>query len=112
VRATTPEEADELRNDALCLEQAGVFGIVVEKIPAALAAEVARSVQVPVIGIGAGHEVDGQILVTQDMIGLFTEFKPRFVRRYLELAQLLSEAFTNYADDVRSGDFPSSSESY
>jgi 3-methyl-2-oxobutanoate hydroxymethyltransferase len=73
---------------------------------------VARSVKVPVIGIGAGPKVDGQILVTQDMLGLYTQFKPRFVRRYLELAELLSEAFANYAKDVRDGEFPSAAESY
>jgi 3-methyl-2-oxobutanoate hydroxymethyltransferase len=112
VRATEPEEADEVRRDALALEAAGVFGIVLEKVPAKLAGEVARSVQVPVIGIGAGPECDGQILVTHDMLGLYTRFRPRFVRRYAELAQAMSEAFERYAQDVRTGDFPSEGESY
>lgn len=112
VRATTDEEADELRKDALALADAGVFAIVVEKIPAALAAEVARSTPTPVIGIGAGPGCDGQILVSHDMLGLYTRFKPRFVRHYAHLAEVMSQAFANYAQDVRSGDFPSEGESY
>ena len=112
VRATEPEEADEVRRDARALEQAGVFAIVLEKVPAKLAGEVARSVKVPVIGIGAGPACDGQILVTHDMLGMYTRFRPRFVRRYAELAQSMSEAFERYAQDVRTGDFPSDGESY
>ncbi len=112
VRATEPEEADEVRRDALALERAGVFGIVLEKVPAALAREVSGSVAVPVIGIGAGPACDGQILVTHDMLGLYTKFHPRFVRRYAELGALMREAFERYAEDVRSGDFPSEQESY
>ncbi len=112
VRATEPEEADEVRRDALALEAAGVFGLVLEKVPAKLAGEVTRSVKVPVIGIGAGPLCDGQILVTHDMLGLYTRFRPRFVRRYAELAQSMSEAFERYAQDVRTGDFPSEGESY
>jgi len=111
VRATEPEEADEVRRDALALQEAGVFAIVLEKVPAKLATEVAQSVSVPVIGIGAGP-CDGQILVTHDMLGLFTRFHPRFVRRYAELAGLMREAFERYGQDVRSGDFPSEAESY
>ena len=112
VRATEPEEADEVRRDARALEEAGVFAIVLEKVPAKLAGEIARSVKVPVIGIGAGPACDGQILVTHDMLGLYTRFRPRFVRRYAELAQSMSEAFERYAQDVRTGDFPSDGESY
>jgi len=112
VRATEPEEADEIRRDAQALEEAGVFGIVLEKVPAKLASEVSRSVKVPIIGIGAGPGCDGQILVTHDMLGLFTRFRPRFVRRYAELAGLMREAFERYGQDVRSGDFPSEQESY
>jgi len=112
VRATELEEADEVRRDALALQEAGVFAIVLEKVPAKLATEVSKSVSVPVIGIGAGPACDGQILVTHDMLGLFTRFHPRFVRRYAELAGLMREAFERYSQDVRTGDFPSESESY
>ena len=112
VRATEPEEAAEVRRDALALEQSGVFGIVLEKVPAELTREVSASVDVPVIGIGAGPHCDGQILVTHDMLGLYTKFHPRFVRRYAELAELMREAFQRYAQDVRSRDFPSEGESY
>jgi len=112
VRATDPEEADEVRRDAVALQNAGVFGIVIEKVPAALAAEVARSVDVPVIGIGAGAGCDGQILVTHDMLGIYTKFHPRFVRRYAELARDMQAAFEHYVRDVRNGEFPSAEESY
>jgi 3-methyl-2-oxobutanoate hydroxymethyltransferase len=112
VRATEPEEAAEVRRDALALEQAGVFSIVIEKVPAALATEIARSVEVPVIGIGAGNGVDGQILVTHDMLGLYTRFHPRFVRRYAELARDMQSAFEHYRRDIKSGEFPSAEESY
>ena len=112
VRATDPEEAEQVRRDARALEQAGAFAIVIEKVPAALAAEVARSVEVPVIGIGAGPQVDGQILVTHDMLGLYTRFHPRFVRRYAELADDMRGAFEHYTRDVKAGEFPSQAESY
>jgi 3-methyl-2-oxobutanoate hydroxymethyltransferase len=112
VRATEPEEADEVRRDAKALEDAGVFGIVLEKVPAKLATEVSQSVSVPVIGIGAGPGCDGQILVSHDMLGLYTKFHPRFVRRYAELGAQMKEAFERYARDVRGGDFPSERESY
>jgi 3-methyl-2-oxobutanoate hydroxymethyltransferase len=112
VRATDPEEADQVRRDAKALQDAGVFAIVIEKVPAALAAEVSRSVQVPVIGIGAGAGCDGQILVTHDMLGIYTRFHPRFVRRYAELGREMLSAFEHYARDVRSGEFPSKEESY
>jgi 3-methyl-2-oxobutanoate hydroxymethyltransferase len=112
VRATEPEEAEQVRRDARALEEAGVFAIVLEKVPAKLAAEVSKSVTVPVIGIGAGPGCDGQILVSHDMLGLYTKFHPRFVRRYAELGGLMKEAFERYAHDVRGGDFPSEGESY
>ena len=112
VRATEPEEADEVRRDAKALEDAGVFGIVLEKVPAKLAGEVAKSVSVPIIGIGAGGGCDGQILVSHDLLGLYTKFHPRFVRRYAELGAQMKEAFERYAKDVRAGDFPSERESY
>jgi 3-methyl-2-oxobutanoate hydroxymethyltransferase len=112
VRATEPEEADEVRRDARALQDAGVFGIVLEKVPAELGREVAESLEVPVIGIGAGPHCDGQILVSHDMLGLYTRFKPRFVRRYAELAELMLEAFTNYVEDVKGREFPTESESY
>ncbi len=112
VRARDPEEAEELRRDARALQTAGVFSIVLEKVPAHLATEIARELQVPVIGIGAGNGCDGQILVTHDMLGIYTRFRPRFVRRYAELAQVMKEAFERFAEDVRSRDFPSREESY
>jgi 3-methyl-2-oxobutanoate hydroxymethyltransferase len=112
VRATEPEEADEIRRDALALEEAGVFAIVIEKVPAELAREVASVARVPVIGIGAGPGCDGQILVSHDMLGIYTRFHPRFVRRYAELGREMQQAFERYAKDVRSGTFPSADESY
>ena len=112
VRATEPEEADEVRRDAKALEQAGAFAIVLEKVPAKLAAEVSKSVAIPIIGIGAGPGCDGQILVSHDMLGLYSKFHPRFVRRYAELGTQIKEAFERYAKDVRAGDFPSERESY
>jgi 3-methyl-2-oxobutanoate hydroxymethyltransferase len=112
VRATEPEEAEEVRRDAQALEQAGAFAIVLEKVPAALAAEVSKSVSIPIIGIGAGGGCDGQILVSHDMLGLYTKFHPRFVRRYAELGAQMREAFERYAKDVRAGDFPAERESY
>jgi len=112
VRATDAEEAEEVRRDAVALQDAGVFAIVLEKVPAQLATSIARQVEVPVIGIGAGPGCDGQILVTHDMLGLYTRFHPRFVRRYAQLAAMMKDAFERYAEDVRSGDFPSLDESY
>jgi 3-methyl-2-oxobutanoate hydroxymethyltransferase len=112
VRATEPEEADEVRRDAQALEQAGAFAIVLEKVPAKLAAEVSKSVAIPIIGIGAGPGCDGQILVSHDMLGLYSKFHPRFVRRYAQLGAQMKEAFERYAKDVRAGDFPSERESY
>jgi 3-methyl-2-oxobutanoate hydroxymethyltransferase len=112
VRATTDEEAEELRRDARMLQDAGAFAIVIEKVPAALATEVSRALEIPVIGIGAGGGCDGQILVSHDMLGLYTRFQPRFVRRYAKLAETMTEAFRHYVGDVRAGEFPSGSESY
>ena len=112
VRAREEAEADELRRDAKLLEEAGVFSIVLEKVPASLAAEVAESVSVPIIGIGAGGGCDGQILVSQDMLGICTRFNPRFVRRYADLGEDMQRAFERYAGDVRAREFPSPAESY
>lgn len=112
VRATEPEEAEEVLADARRLEEAGVFAIVLEKVPASLGVEVTAAVGVPVIGIGAGPACDGQILVTHDMLGICTRFNPRFVRRYAELAEEMGAAFGRYVGDVRSGEFPNEDESY
>ena len=112
VRATDDAEADELRSDARALADAGAFAIVIEKVPADLAAEIAKDVEVPIIGIGAGAGCDGQILVSHDMLGLYTKFHPRFVRRYANLGDQMLDAFKRYGEDVRSGDFPSEDESY
>jgi 3-methyl-2-oxobutanoate hydroxymethyltransferase len=112
VRAESDREAEEVKRDARALQDAGVFAVVIEKVPAQLATEVAEDLDIPVIGIGAGGGCDGQILVTHDMLGIYTRFKPRFVRRYAELADAMGQAFENFADDVRGGDFPAESESY
>ena len=112
VRAKEEQEAKQLLNDAQMLEKLGCFGIVLEKIPAQLAAKVARSVQIPIIGIGAGDQVDGQVLVIHDMIGMTTEFSPRFLRRYLNLFETMTTAITKYVLDVKSNDFPNSEEQY
>jgi len=109
------QEAPEQRrilDDSKCLQQAGAFALVLEKVPAELGARVAAAVEIPVIGIGAGPDVDGQILVTHDLLGLFTRFRPRFARRYLELASEIGKAVQSYCQDVRGGSFPNSSESY
>jgi 3-methyl-2-oxobutanoate hydroxymethyltransferase len=94
------------------LEEAGVFAIVIEKVPADLAREIAGAARVPVIGIGAGPGCDGQILVSHDLLGIYTRFHPRFVRRYAELGREMQSAFERYAKDVRAGEFPSPDESY
>jgi len=111
-RGTSESEAQGICNDARCLEQAGAFGLVLEKVPAELGRTVSETVSIPVIGIGAGPHCDGQILVTHDMLGMFRRFRPRFVRRYLELAAMINEAVTSYGDDVRNGNFPGADESY
>ena len=112
VRAKEEEEAEKLKADAKLLEKAGCFAIVLEKVPAKLAEEVAKSLTIPIIGIGAGNGVDGQVLVTHDMIGMTHEFNPRFLRRYLELYTEMTKAFEQYSTDVKSGDFPNSKEQY
>ena len=112
VRAKEEAEAQRLKEDAKLLEEAGCFAIVLEKIPAALAAEVAASVSIPIIGIGAGSGVDGQVLVLHDMLGINKEFNPRFLRRYADLHTVITTAVSGYIDDVRSGSFPSKDEQY
>ncbi|PHS68314.1 MAG: 3-methyl-2-oxobutanoate hydroxymethyltransferase [Flavobacterium sp.] len=112
VRAKEEEEAEQLKKDALMLEKAGCFAIVLEKVPAKLAEEVAKSLHVPIIGIGAGGGVDGQVLVTHDMLGMTHEFNPRFLRRYLDLYSEMTHAFQDYINDVKSGDFPNDKEQY
>jgi 3-methyl-2-oxobutanoate hydroxymethyltransferase len=112
VRAKEEMEAERLKRDAKLLEEAGVFAIVLEKIPAALAAEVANAVQVPIIGIGAGNGVDGQVLVLHDMLGLTQDFSPRFLRRYAKLGETMNQAVKQYIADVKSTDFPNASEQY
>ena len=112
VRAKEEEEAEQLKKDALMLEKTGCFAIVLEKVPAKLAEEVAKSIRIPIIGIGAGSGVDGQVLVTHDMLGMTHEFNPRFLRRYLDMYHEMTNAFENYIKDVKSGDFPNENEQY
>jgi 3-methyl-2-oxobutanoate hydroxymethyltransferase len=112
VRATTPAEAEEVRRDAKALQDAGAFALVLEKVPAALAAALAKELAIPVIGIGAGGGCDGQILVSHDMLGLYTTFHPRFVRHYAQMAEDMTSAFGHYVRDVKSREFPSAAESY
>lgn len=112
VRAKEEAEAQKLIDDAKMLEEIGCFGIVLEKIPAKLAERVAKEVSIPIIGIGAGGGVDGQVLVMHDMLGINKGFSPRFLRRYADLAGIMTEAVQNYISDVKSGDFPSPEESY
>lgn len=112
VRAKQKDEAQKLLEDAHLLEESGCFGIVLEKIPATLAGQVAKELQIPIIGIGAGGHVDGQVLVLHDMLGINTEFSPRFLRRYANLAETMNEAFVNYIKDVKSGEFPNEQEQY
>jgi 3-methyl-2-oxobutanoate hydroxymethyltransferase len=112
VRAKKEEEAKKLIEDAILLQELGCFGIVLEKVPAKLAKEVAKSLSIPVIGIGAGNGVDGQVLVMHDMLGMTHEFSPRFLRRYLNLYDEMNGAFKQYIGDVKSGDFPNDEEQY
>lgn len=112
VRAREEAEANKLERDAALLEEAGCFGIVLEKIPAPLAAKVAANATIPIIGIGAGNGVDGQVLVIHDMLGINNEFSPRFLRRYADLYDIMKSAFENYITDVKSGDFPNEKEQY
>ncbi len=112
VRATEETEAEKLKKDALILQEAGCFAIVLEKIPAVLAKEVSESLHIPTIGIGAGGNCDGQVLVMHDMLGINTEFKPRFLRRYLNLDEQITSAIEQYVSDVKSKDFPNENEQY
>lgn len=112
LRAKEEQEAEKLKKDALILQDAGCFAIVLEKIPAHLAAEVTQSLTIPTIGIGAGAHCDGQVLVMHDMLGLNNAFKPRFLRTYLNLQDQIHKAVQQYTQDVKSGDFPNESESY
>ena len=112
VRAREEEEAERLRTDAKLLEELGCFGLVLEKIPRGLTEEISTSLSIPTIGIGAGAQADGQVLVTQDFLGLTKDFNPRFIRRYLDLAAVIEGATREYIDDVRARRFPSVKESY
>ena len=112
VRAKEKSEAEKLNRDARLLEEAGCFAIVLEKIPAILAKEVSESLSIPCIGIGAGKHCDGQVLVMHDMLGINTEFKPRFLRQYLNLHEIITHAVQNYITDVKSRDFPNDLEQY
>jgi 3-methyl-2-oxobutanoate hydroxymethyltransferase len=112
VRAREETEANKLKKDADLLQQAGCFAVVLEKIPAALAQEVSQSLEIPTIGIGAGMHCDGQVLVMHDMLGINTEFKPRFLRTYLNLAQQVNDAVKQYIQDVKMKEFPNANEQY
>jgi 3-methyl-2-oxobutanoate hydroxymethyltransferase len=112
VRAKEEEEAEKLKRDAILLEEAGCFAIVLEKIPALLAKVVSESLHIPTIGIGAGKYCDGQVLVMHDMLGINTEFKPRFLRQYLNMNEAVTGAVQQYIHDVKSRDFPGDSEQY
>lgn len=112
VRAREEAEAEALVKDAKMLEKLGCFALVLEKIPATLAKTVAAEVQIPIIGIGAGQHVDGQVLVLHDMLGMTQEFSPRFLRRYLNLQEDISNAVAHYTQDVKKGDFPNDQEQY
>ena len=112
VRAKEEAEANKLKRDAALLEEAGCFAVVFEKIPALLAKEVSESLTIPSIGIGAGPHCDGQVLVMHDMLGINTEFKPRFLRQYLNISEQVTTAVKQYIEDVRSGGFPTDAESY
>jgi len=112
VRAKEDKEAQKLIKDAKLLEELGVFSIVLEKIPAKLAEQVAQSVSIPIIGIGAGGKVDGQVLVMHDMLGMTKDFSPRFLRRYADLHSIMTNAFKQYIQDVKTLDFPNEKEQY
>jgi 3-methyl-2-oxobutanoate hydroxymethyltransferase len=112
VRAKEEAEATKLIDDAKLLTECGCFGIVLEKIPATLAKKVSAAIQIPTIGIGAGPDCDGQVLVMQDMLGITKEFKPRFLRRYADLDSVITKAVTSYVSDVKAKDFPNEDEKY
>ncbi|MDR6564711.1 MULTISPECIES: 3-methyl-2-oxobutanoate hydroxymethyltransferase [Arcicella] len=112
VRAKEDQEANKLIEDAQMLDEIGAFGVVLEKIPSSLTKKVSQSITIPTVGIGAGPDADGQILVIHDMLGINKEFKPRFLRRYADLDGIMNEAITQYIQDVKSVDFPNQKESY
>ena len=112
VRAREEAEAQKLMDDALLLQDLGCFAIVLEKIPAKLAAKVSNELKIPAIGIGAGKDVDGQVLVGHDMLGITNEFSPRFIRRYADLYTIMTNAVKQYVKDVKEGDFPNENEQY
>jgi 3-methyl-2-oxobutanoate hydroxymethyltransferase len=112
VRAREEQEARRLVSDAHLLEEVGCSAIVLEKIPATLAAQVASELKIPIIGIGAGNQVDGQVLVIHDMLGMTNGFSPRFLRRYADLHTIMFDAVQHYSNDVKSGDFPNAKEQY
>jgi 3-methyl-2-oxobutanoate hydroxymethyltransferase len=112
VRAKEEAEANKLIEDAKMLEEIGCFALVLEKIPATLATRVAQEVNIPVIGIGAGGGVDGQVLVMHDMLGINKGFSPRFLRRYADLSTIINDAVAHYIDDVKTSDFPNEKEQY
>ena len=112
VRAKEEEEAKQLLTDAKYLEKMGCFAIVLEKVPSSLAEKVANEIKIPIIGIGAGNKVDGQVLVLHDLIGMTKEFNPRFLRRYMNLHDDMINAISNYSKDIKKGDFPNKNEQY
>jgi 3-methyl-2-oxobutanoate hydroxymethyltransferase len=112
VRAKEEAEATKLLEDSKLLEECGCFALVLEKIPAKLAKKVADQLTIPTIGIGAGADVDGQVLVMQDMLGITKDFKPRFLRRYADLNKIISDAVSQYISDIKAGDFPNDEEKY
>ena len=112
VRAKEEEEIKKLKSDAIKLEKAGCFAVVLEKIPAKLAAEITKSVTIPIIGIGAGSKVDGQVLVMHDMLGMNMTFNPRFLRRYSNLSEIVNNAVSNYISDVKNNSFPNNDAQY
>lgn len=112
VRAKGEEESEKLKSDAKILEELGCFSIVLEKIPAKLTKEVSQNLSIPTIGIGAGSDADGQVLVSHDLLGITKDFKPRFLRRYLDLYEVIQGAVAAYIDDVKSVDFPNEQEQY
>ena len=112
VRAQEEEEAEQLIKDARLLEEAGCFGIVLEKIPSRLAKKVTEELSIPTIGIGAGGDCDGQVLVVHDMLGMNKDFSPRFLRRYADLNSVMTDAVKQYISDVKSRDFPNKDEQY
>jgi 3-methyl-2-oxobutanoate hydroxymethyltransferase len=112
VRATDPKEAEKLVEDAKLLEKAGCFSIILEKIPAKLAAHVSKDLKIPIVGIGAGPHVDGQVLVLHDMLGITQKFSPRFLRRYHNLSEEVKNAVQTYINDVKTTSFPNEKEQY